>query len=63
MPEPTANDLREAYASTRLWMQGVDYERAVCNPLIRVCLRGIAINQRRAAERNGTPAPIQPALI
>lgn len=61
--EPTPTDLREAYARTRLWMQGVSIDRAMGNPLIRACLRGIAINQRRLAERNGQPVPQQAALI
>ncbi len=63
MPEPTQAELQAAYHHTRLWMQGMSLARAMTEPLIRACLRGIAINQRRQAERDGNRAPDQPALI
>jgi hypothetical protein len=63
MTEPTTDELRQAYHCTRLWMEGVSFERAVNVRLFRVCLRGIAINHRRQAARNGTPAPTQPDFL
>ena len=62
-PEPTADELRAAYQSTRLWVTGVTLSYAMTHTNFLACLRGIAINQRRQAERNGHPAPVQPALI
>jgi hypothetical protein len=59
----TTDELRMAYHRTYLWMQGVTFEQAVKSRQLRVCLRGIAINHRRQAARNGTPAPIQPDFL
>ena len=63
MTEPTTDELRSAYRETGLAFQGIDFAKAMQVRLFRMCLRGMAICQRRQAERNGNRAPDQPALI
>lgn len=61
--EPTIDELRAAYRLTRLRLVGISIEYAMTHAAFRTCLRGIAINARRAAERAGQPVPQQAALI
>ena len=50
--EPTADELRAAYQTTRLWVTGITLAYAMTHQTFRACLRGIAINARRQAERS-----------
>jgi hypothetical protein len=59
---PTA-ELKAAFKRTGLRQMGWTYERALKNKATRIGLEAIVTAERRALEKKGQPAPVQPGLI
>ena len=61
MYSPT--ELKAAFQRTGLWRMGWSFERALKNKATRIGLQAIVTAERRALEKKGQPAPVQPGLI
>jgi len=56
-------ELKSAFQRTGLWRIGWTYERAIKCKATRIGLEAIVRAERRALEKKGQPAPVQPELI
>lgn len=63
MTEPTTEELKAAFMDTGLTFLGFTFAHAMAVKPIRTALTCKAKAAHRQAERNGNPAPTQPALI
>lgn len=61
--QPTIERIKAAYRKTGLSLLGISFEKAMTVPCIKTAVTCKAKAALREAEKNGKPAPIQPALI
>lgn len=62
--QPTTAELRDAFRHGRLWWLGWSFEKAIAVPYVAQALAlEVRAQRRRMEQRQGKPAPVQPALF
>lgn len=61
--EISDRELREAYQRSGLWRRGWTFWRAINAPVVRAGLIADVRAMHKKLQKNGTPAPMQRALI
>ncbi len=62
--EPNADEIRKAYAASKLRRFGISLQTALLAPSVRWALQHAAIAQRnKEQQKDGKPAPMQRAII
>ena len=62
--QPTAAELHDAFRASRLWTAGITFAQAIAAPEVMaglVCQ--VRAERARQAQKQGKPAPVQPALF
>lgn len=59
----STTELKAAFQRTGLWRMGWSFERAMKCKATCIGLKAIVRAERRALEKKGQPAPVQPGLI